>query len=154
MSDRMPILDFIDPIGKNMKDLSDSIARLQYTPDADGYTTSWPFKVRNSHNKMLDLIFIDKKNDDNIQFDFSWGLDEFNININSLKNERSPDIVFFKRSSDLDAVTIQYKSNRRGFRAIMIFKETDLSVMERVYIETPDKVFELISCKIGQECIR
>jgi hypothetical protein len=54
-----------------------------------------------------------------------------------------------------DRATVVYQDSKsKGYRAAAIYKDSDLSQIERVFIETPNLVYEVISCEIGKECYR
>ena len=55
------------------------------------------------------------------------------------------------QNSPSDAMLIY---SGRGVRAALIYSESNLARLERVLVETADRLHEVVYCKIGTECVR
>jgi hypothetical protein len=160
LADRNSLTEKMEKSNKAFIEFNQTLAELQYTLDQNGYTSSWPFQVKSSPSLALDAKFRqakDKVNDSEFtEFDFKWayGLDEFSMFLKENQQDQNSIEVKFERESQLDELSIRFKSNLKGYRAVMIFDEADMGKLERIYIESPNKIFEFVSCTIGKECIR
>ena len=56
--------------------------------------------------------------------------------------------------ADLDPLTVQYRSSSGTAKAVVIFNDKQMAIIDRIFVESPDFIYEFVGCEIGKECVR
>ncbi len=124
----------------------------------DGYHQSYPIMARKSQENIFDVksnpMAFDQKfsgiasnKHEDIRIVFNKDFERIDLEVNS----RS--LILEKTSTD-ETYKIIYKSTDGKFKGIVLFDSDDISKIDRIFVETPLYLYELVVCTPGETCMR
>jgi hypothetical protein len=118
--------------------------------DADGYEVGFPFKARARADHYLDAVY-KASGGKSISFEIPRDLSMIR-----LVPEAQKAIVLVPSNDERGASAVLYRSANpgSGYRGVIVYADSDIGRMERIFIETPEKLFEFVACVPGKVCIR
>jgi hypothetical protein len=142
--------------------LARQLEELRYSPDRWGFTPIFPFAVKNTNDSIIEFRFEDRDTQTFIEFQLSKTGDKIVVSefdLPAFRSHESPreTLTLGRISSDRNPswwfeATDQKRSDYRAFYS---FNRDNLGELERVFIESKNFIFEIISCPIGErECVR